>query len=71
MTRADGAPPPHSGGGAPAPRWKGLNRRHPAAVTATRIREHIAHYQVTGEPADQLAGAATALDNLARQEPNK
>lgn len=52
-------------------RWKGLPRRHPAAVTASRIREHITHYGMAGERADLLARAAVALEITAAEEPNR
>ena len=71
MTAACPAPLP--GGGAPAGgTWKGLARRHPAAVTAARIREHLARYQIHGtEDRALLAAAADRLDVTARQEPDR
>lgn len=71
MTAARPAPE-HGGGAAPRGTWKGLPRRHPAAVTASRIREHLARYQIHGtEDRGLLAAAADRLDATARQEPDR
>jgi hypothetical protein len=53
------------------PRWKGLPRRHPAAVTAARLRDQRDRY--AQHPADRaaLTRAARVLDRLAEQEPNR
>lgn len=53
------------------PRWKGLPRRHPAAVTADRIRAQGARYAT--HPADRAAitRAARVFDRLAETEPNR
>lgn len=67
-------PAPTTGAG---PWWKGLPRRHPAAVTAERIRHHIDRY-VTGRPIEDdpsaaaaLLDAAALLEIIAEQEPNR
>lgn len=54
-----------------APKWKGLDRRHPAAVTASRIAEHVDRYGIAGAEKNLLARAMTTLNTIAEREPNR